>query len=201
MLKRLTPPVMPAVTLLDAKTHLRIDHDLEDERIRIYLGAAIEFVEDHTGRALAEASFEQTFNEWPACGYLDLAIAPVRSVDAVAYMDVDGVEQTLSATDEDWYWRATAEGARITFTDTFDPPDLWERLGDVRVRFTAGYNAPRNTAVDTDASLNAPDRAREAVLLLLGDFYENRQDTIMGTSVLQLPRGAQALLDQLRIYR
>ncbi|MDQ7970750.1 MAG: head-tail connector protein [Oxalicibacterium faecigallinarum] len=38
-----------------------------------------------------------------------------------------------------------------------------------------------------------------AILLILGDLYANREDTVVGTIVASLPRGAQALLQPYRV--
>jgi uncharacterized phiE125 gp8 family phage protein len=201
MLKRLTPPAKPALGMSEAKQHLRVDHDFEDELIRDQLAAAIAFVEDHTGRAMASAEYEETFPAWPSCGYLNLAVAPVTAVANIAYMDEAGVEQILAGTDETWYWRATHDGARVTFTEDFTAPTLWGRPDDVVVRFTAGYNAPNNVAVQTDRSLDAPAMMRTVVKLLLGDWYTHREQTIAGTQIAELPTGVMPILNQLRIYR
>ncbi|GGI16438.1 head-tail connector protein [Oxalicibacterium faecigallinarum] len=40
---------------------------------------------------------------------------------------------------------------------------------------------------------------KNAVLLILGDLYANREDTVIGTIVASLPRGAQALLQPYRV--
>lgn len=197
MLKRLAPPQNPCLTLDDAKLHLRVDNDVEDSQIELQLEAAIDMVEYNTTRALSEATYEQTFDAWPTKGYIDLGVAPVRDVTAVVYNDTDGNEQTIAGSS--WHWRGTQDGARIFFATGFSGPTLFGAGADITARFSAGYNGP-NQAADPP-ELQCPARARALVLMILGGWYANREIAVVGSSVNELPLGAQHLLNNLRIYR
>lgn len=197
MLRRLAPPENPTLTLDDAKLHLRVDNDVEDLEIDILLQAAIDHVEAYTTRVLASANYEQTFDEWSTKGYLELGVAPIREVESVKYMDANGTEQIIDTAN--WYFRPNQDGGRVYLASTYSQPTLWGRPGDIKVTFTAGYNAPGQAS--EDPALICPARARSLVLMILGGWYANREHVVIGSSVNELPMGAQALLNSLRIFR
>lgn len=60
MLRVVTPAVAESVTLVEAKAHLRLDHDADDLLVQGLITAAREIVERQTGWALAAASYEWT---------------------------------------------------------------------------------------------------------------------------------------------
>ena len=49
------------------------------------------------------------------------------------------------------------------------------------------------------ASTYVPDGIKQAVLLTLGNWYENRQTVITGRTATELPLSSQYLLDQYKI--
>lgn len=81
----------------------------------------------------------------------------------VKYYDADKVEQTLSSAR--YTVDTTSEPARVVI-DADGWPDTYDRANAVTVRFVCGYGA---TVDDIPASLRA------AILLHIGDLFENRQ--------------------------
>src|SRR5688572_32555814 len=120
MLIKTSIAVQRAVTLDQAKEHLRVDQDLEDDLIAAYLDAAIDSAAIILNRALNQCEYQQSFGAWPGCGYLDLDIAPIVSVDAVTYFDENDAEQTVAV--ELWSFVLTPAGGRIYFLEDFTFP-------------------------------------------------------------------------------
>jgi uncharacterized phiE125 gp8 family phage protein len=203
MLERLAATNEPAVTLDDAKAHLRVDHDAEDDAITVLLQAAIDTCGDEAGRAFDRAPYLYSDGCWPHCGYIDLPLAPVQSVDAVEYVDENGA--TIALEPETWNWQRTSQGARVRLDPDFDLPDLatdFQAEGrQVRVTFTAGYLPPSEVQDDSPGDLRLPSQARAAVLLTLGHFYANREAVVVGKTAVPLPIGARHLLGQIKLYR
>lgn len=107
-------------------------------------------------------------------------------------MDVDGAAGTVSA--GDYVVDTDEEPGRVVLKsgETWPAVVLREAAG-VRVRFTAGYG---------NASA-VPAPIKQAILLLVGSLYENREDVLVaqGVTVMRIPFGVQALLMPYRILR
>ncbi|MGH6862464.1 MAG: head-tail connector protein, partial [Phyllobacterium sp.] len=72
----------------------------------------------------------------------------------------------------------------------------------VRIRYWAGYG--RRDTEDAEEWINAvPPPIKVAVLLYVGAWYENREETAIGVSVAGLPDNvsAEALLQTYKVYR
>lgn len=71
------------------------------------------------------------------------------------------------------------------------PSTTLRPVNGVCVTFIAGYG---------DAGSSVPKNFKNAILLLLGHLYENREATIIGQTVQELPLGVEALLWKDRIW-
>ena len=198
MLTRTANPTERCVSVAFAKSHLRVDQDVENELIALYLDAAIEDCAKEAGRAFDQQTYRLTASAWPGCGYIPIPIAPIVSVATVKYADVDGNEQTLPA--EAWYFDPRPEGGAIVLTSSFLSPTLYGRFGDVRIDFEAGYDVDDGSSAMLP-ELTLPAVAKAAILLTVGHYYANRESVIVGKTATELPAGARRLLSRIRIYR
>lgn len=159
----ITPPAAEPVSLSDAKVHLRVDGSAEDVLIAAYLQAAREHVENVTGRALMLQTWELRLDAWS--DRIELPRAPLASITSVKYDDTTGAEQSASG-----YQTVQPSGPTAGCGTVLPPaggswPSAGAGAGAIRVRYVAGHA----TAADVPAALRA------AVLLTLGDLYENRE--------------------------
>ena len=69
-------------------------------------------------------------------------------------------------------------------------PNLSDRINAVHVKYTVGFGT---------TSADVPDGIKQAVLLTIGNWYENRQSVISGRTATELPLSSQYLLDQYKI--
>jgi len=53
------------------------------------------------------------------------------------------------------------------------------------LRYKAGYGAKRS---------DVPEQARQAMLLMIGDWYSNRESVVVGTITSEVPNTAKALM-------
>lgn len=170
-LTRLTPIDGEAILpLVDAKAHIRVLHDEENDLIASLRNAACEYVERVSGVALAEADYI-----WEGDSFARMVAFPLRPVTAigsVAYTDGDGAS-------------ATYNGARIVNGAVFPAfGESWpSAYGYVAVTFSAGLASPDE----------APDLIA-AVKLLLGHLYTNREAVVTGTIATDLPLAVDALI-------
>lgn len=171
------------VDVFAAGAHLRLD-DIDPSVETIYLPAAVEWVEKYTGRSLVTQTWEAVLDAFPADGVIPLANGPLASVTSVTYLDTAGLTQTLATS----LYQVDVAGSRVVRAPDAAWPATSAKVAAVRVRYVTGT---------TPAAVPTPIRA--AILLLLGHLYERREDTLVGTSITQIPMGVQALLGPYRL--
>jgi len=164
-LKLITAPAVEPVDLTLAKAHCRVTNSAEDTLLTHYIEAARLTVDGRAGvlgRALITQTWELVLDCFPS-EFIRLPLPPLQSVTSIKYLDPDGVEQTL---DSARYLvdNASQPGGVVVDADGWPATD--DTANAVRIRFVAGYGA-------TAASVPAP--IRSAILLTVGDLYENRQ--------------------------
>lgn len=159
MLTVTTPAAAEPVSLAEAKAHLRITHSSDDALIGALISSAREYVERYTGRALAVASY--TFASTDETAWA-LPLWPA-TITAATYLR-GGARVALPA--------YTYDVTRNEIT-----LDGGARLDGDRVNYEF-------TTAPT-AALPAPLRA--AMLLLVGDLYENAEANVVGSIIAQNP--------------
>lgn len=166
-LRLITAPDAEPVTLAEAKAHLRVDHDAEDMLIAAWIEAARMSVEASTGRALMPQTWEMRLAAFLADA-IELPSPPLIAVLSVATVDAAGTITGLHPAT----YQVIAPAGPMAQPGAIRPAagECWPGTvagvaGAVRVQYQAGYaNA---------AAVPAPLRA--AILLLVGDLYENRE--------------------------
>lgn len=169
--KIVTAAMGQPVSVADVKSHLKIDYTDDDTLLGSYIGAAVDFVEQYCARALMVQTIQIAYDCFPGTDRrnplqaLRLHQSPVRSVEELKYYDADNAEQTLTEGTDFVLDKITAP-ARITPAPGKSWPSTAARVGAVLVSVECGYTA----ATDVPAAI------RQAILLLVGDMYEVRQD-------------------------
>lgn len=190
-LKLITPATALAVSLADAKVHLRIDADqtAEDTLVTALILAATEAAEQATQRAIMQQVWEITLDAFPTA--FTLPRVPVVSVTSIKYYDLAGVQQTLSSA---LYTLDTGnEYGPASVAPVYGGiwPAARDQLNTVTLRFAAGY---------ADAA-SVPASIAAWIKLMVGSMYENREgERIERGSVLSLGF-ADRLLDRYRIWQ
>lgn len=186
---RVTPPAELPVSAEEAKRHLRVSHSDEDADITDKLKSAVNRLDGYDGllrRCLITQTWRQDYTCWPRNSLVRLPLCDVQSIVSVKYSDAADAEQTV---DPSLYQvHHDAGGSFVWFRAAFTYPSLYDdRLDPVRITFKVGYG---------DASGDVPEDLRSAVLLILGDLYENREGTVVGAGidVRPLPLGVDALI-------
>lgn len=190
----ITPPA-PVVALADAKAHLRVLHDDEDTLIAAMVAAATESLggpDGWLGRAIGPQELEVRGRFFDTASIAP-PFPPMISVISVKYLDPAGVEQTLATE------RYEVRGNEIVLAWGQAWPSVRSDDENVRVRYRAGYVADPD-ADPLVAAVPAPIKA--AILLMTGDLYSNRETTISGTIVQQVPMSTtvENLLTPYRIW-
>ena len=190
-LKLITAPAAEPVSASEAKAHLRVDTTADDTYIGTLITVARQNVESHLRRSLINQTWEVVLDAFPA-GVIRLPKPPLASVTSIKYTDDEGNESTYSSAnyvvDTD-----TEPGRVVLKSGQTWPAVTLAAANGVRVRYVAGYGA---------AGSNVPQAIRQAILLVIGSLYENREDVLVaqGVSIGVLPFGVVALLAPYRIY-
>jgi len=173
------------VTLDEAKAHLRIDHDDEDDHIAALITAARQWAEMYTRRQFISATYTLYLDWFP--GEIVVPRPPLISVTSISYLDTAGASQTLATSVYAVDAVALPGRIRLKFNESWPGTRTIENA--VTVVYIAGYGAA--TAV--------PETAKAALKLLVAHLYENREPYIVGTSVSALPMAAKSLLSAERV--
>jgi uncharacterized phiE125 gp8 family phage protein len=185
-----TAPATEPVSLAEAKLHLKIETaDTADDTLVTYLiKAARENAEEYTRRSFIETTWERrmdTFFDDGQDGVILLKKNPVKSITSIKYLDVNGVEQTLSTA---YYNLLTGEEPhRIEPSYDHSWPAHREDAQRIKIVFKAGY-------------ASVPDSIKSAILLIVAHLYEHREDVVVGRIVSPLTNGAKSLLDYYRLF-
>jgi uncharacterized phiE125 gp8 family phage protein len=179
-LSLVTPPDDP-VTVMCAKLHLRVDHYDDDALIAALIKSAAGMIDgpDGIGYALEAQTWLLTLDEFPRSdGRIRVPLRPVVTIDAVRYLDADGVEQTIAAEN----YRVSIQGGVGILTPVVSWPVPLDTPGAVRVEFTAGSGTP------------APLRA--AILLMIGHLYEHRE--AVAANMAEVPLAWDSIVSRYR---
>lgn len=182
--KMVTEPTIEPVTVEEAKTHLNITHSEDDALIGTYISAARQLCESRTGRAFVTQTQDLYLDGFPV-GPIQVRRPPLSSVTSITYVDDDdGSTATLSSTA--YIVDTVSEPARITpaYNDTW--PGTRQIVNAVKVRCVLGYG-----------TTDIPTKAKQAIKLLVGNWYANRENIVVGTIQAKLDFTVDALLDTL----
>ena len=95
----LTGPALEPVSLAEAKAHLRLDTDDDDQLVTAAIVAARVHVEAATRRALIEQSWRVYLDAWPRKRIVPIPVAPLIAVDAVTVYNSEGDPVTVDPDD------------------------------------------------------------------------------------------------------
>ena len=171
------------ITTAEAKTHLRVDHSNDDTYIDALVTAARQHVEKATRRAVGAQTWDYFWDSFAS--HIEIPKPPLVSITTVKYTDSDGTQQTATGT--------------LYTTDADATPGLVHLAYD---QSWPSYRAIPNT-IEIRAvvgSATVPKPIEQAMLLLVGHWYENREEVVVGTITSQLTMAVDALLAPYRIY-
>ena len=179
------------LTLEQTKKDLKISasNTDDDDFITQLIAAARSYSESYTGQTWIATTYRMYLDGFQR--YIYLPKGKVASITAITYTNTDGATATLST--EDYSADLHAIPARIFIPEA--PGTKANILGAVAVEYVAGYT----DADEEDADIiraAVPERARQAMSLLVANWYQNREDFY--TERDQAPRAARLLLRTLK---
>lgn len=194
--EEVAPPAGEPVSLEQAKAHLNVRTADDDALISALIVAAREWAENETGYAIAARQLRLLLDAFPSSGEDAIALPRSRliSIDSVEYVDRNGATQTWGAAN---YTADTAsvEGRLLRAFGAAWPEARSQRQA-VTITYTAGW--PDDGASPPDYGANVPQAIRQAMLLMIGHWYENREAVNVGNIVTPMEYAAKTLLSPYR---
>ena len=170
------------VSIGEGREHLRVTGTDEDDLIESYIKAATLYAENYTEKIWSTQTWDYFLDDFPTT--IQIPYLPLQSVTFVKYYDEDN---TLTTLVEDTDYRVDLNQGKIEYIDNW--PSVYDRSSAVNVRFVCGY-----ASVD-----NIPEDIKHAIKLILGAYYENRQEEMTSTGPLAMGKlkiGANNILDR-----
>lgn len=187
-LKRITSPAVEPVTLAEAKHHCRVDGNEDDAYIASLIAASREWVEDYIDRTLVRTQWQMRLDQFPTEIELPRPpmIAPAgTSTPVTLTYTVNQTGQTATLSTASYRVDADSTPGRLrnlyggTWPSNLDDPN------SITVTWYAGYG---------ESGAAVPTRAKHAMLMLLGTWYE-RRTAVDSVSATEVPFGVKSLLD------
>ena len=184
------------ITLEEIKDHLQIERGEtgSDEVLKGLRTASVEMAQNITGRKLMTQTWKVYFDDWPSGDYMELPFTPLSTAGIVS----TGIKFTNSTSGSThlgstaWSMDFVSEPPRVVLENNESWPTVTlHHNNPIEVEAVYGYAA----------SSDIPRSIKHAMLLMIGHWYENREDTIIGAGqvVHEIPSGSRALLEMYRV--
>lgn len=200
----LVPPAVEPVSLATAKQHLRVVIDDDDLLIGALITAARQRVETLLRQSLISQQWLYMCDNFPwgggyynreirrqgpsmvwlptNTGILDIPRPPLISVQSIQYYNSNGSLDLIPST---IYNCSLGIPARIQPVFGSVWPVCQPRVDAVQVTYTAGYGSTASSV---------PLAICQAILLMVGHWYENREEVVIGTISTKVQETVEALL-------
>lgn len=174
-------PASEPVTLAEAKAQCRVDSSDEDALLNGLIEAARDYAEAYCGTPLEirTATIKcDGFNDFD-----HFPIVPLATVTGITYVDSAGATQTLSA---DVY---EARADKLVASIVLKSGQSWPAV----------QSGSRITVTATIGYANVPSSIKQAMLLLIGQWFDQRAD-VTDKAMLAMPNATEALLTNYRNF-
>jgi len=173
-------PAVEPVSLAEAKAHLRITGTSEDLLVASLTTAARVHLELALSCAFVTQSWSWFLDDWPRRQRLELPLGPVQSIAAIRVLTVGDVVTTVSP--ESYLLTGRAHPPRLALADrrywANGAPQPAYAANGIEIEFVAGFG---------DDPGDVPQSIRQALLLLIAHWYEQRAPIEIGQSGAELP--------------
>lgn len=179
-----TAPTSEPVTTSEAKAHLRVDISDDDTLIAALIVAARQAFEEINGRSLFTTTWKLILDRWPNRSYIVLPRPPLASVTSVVYQPTTGSPVTWDAAN--YVVETLRTPGRVHLADGISWPDADLRdASPITITYVAGWS--------TTGAI--PQRYKQAILLLVGHWYENRETIVTSGAIPKsLPLAFESLV-------
>lgn len=198
------------ISLAETKTHLRVTSSADDSYITGLISMALDACEMYVGYSIRKAAMKYAFSGFTGPNVSVDTLNPygliegnilrlytrVLSVQAIKYVDTNNAVQMAT----DWIdapVKFGQFGRSIVFEST--PGNLTDDTVRMIVELTEGFELASATGVNESAKF--PASIKHAALLLIGQYYDNRQAVVIGATQNKMDYNHEYLLDKYRIVK
>ncbi len=181
-----TPASTPVLTTAEAKTHLKVDITTDDTLIDNLIASATQISQEYTNRFFINTTITQKGNNFD--DLKELYKSTVGSVTHIKYYDNNDALQTLATSV--YYLNNVVQPAQISLKVSQSFPSVADKQNAVECEYVVGYGA---------SASDVPEAIKQAVLLTVGNWYENRSSVVIGRISTELPMSAKWLLDSYKV--
>ncbi len=164
----ITEPGVEPVDKDEARAQLVLESGQDDIQLEAMITAARRHVEQVTGKRLVRQKWRLYRRGFSS----DLRIrpGPVREIESITYIDLDGVEQTVASS----IYELDIAGQRLlrSYNQTWPVPRAQEN--NVWIDFWSGYYDESTSPVGDPAD-KIPGDLKAAILMLVAHLYEHRE--------------------------
>jgi len=179
-----TSPSVEPLTVQEVRDHLCVDSTDDDALISELISVARQYIEESTRRPL----ITQSWTYYSDCFSGDIELKPnLQSVTTVKYIDTDGNQQTLSS--ENYSVDIASIIGTVYPAYSLAWPSARYTTNSIEIEFIAGYGLA--------AAVPAP--IKQAALLLIGHFYQNRESVMVGVNAIDTPMAVDMLLGPYKV--
>jgi uncharacterized phiE125 gp8 family phage protein len=165
-----------------------VTNTTEDPYLNTLIGVVRHTAENVTKRRLITQTVKIYLDCFPRSAWFELILPPVQSVTSLQYVDTNGVTQTLST--DAYQVSLNREIAVIRLNEGYTWPDTDDVLEGVIVTAVVGYG---------DARADVPAPIKQAMLLLAGHLYNQRETVVFGVIPSKVPDTFDDLISPYRI--
>lgn len=180
-------PTTEPITTAETKSHLRLVSNTEgvhpdDTYIDSLIAAARAYAENVTGSAFATKTVVAVCGSFPRSRFIELPVQPVASLTKVEYTDEDGITAEITDT-------LSLDDYSLPPRLVLNPSENWP---------SATLHPVNPIKITYQAGATPSDLIKSAMLLLIGHWYENREEVVSGVESYTVPFAADAILQQHR---
>lgn len=166
MITCILPTELDVVSISEIKAHLRLDHDHENNYLKMLLRVMTNMVEEYTNKSLLNQTW-QLVHQKPKLGksheqVIELPRGPVHEVISLHHLSLQERRQKMR------HFSVETCGSLTKILCSAD-------YNTVEVVYRAGYG---------DAPHHVPAMLRQAILLGIGEMYEKRQNAFHSPDTL-----------------
>ena len=178
-----TPPAVEPLSLAEAKEHLKVEVDVDDNLISRLITTARQHVEKQIDKVMIDQTWLIYLSDWPGTSEVKLPVAPISAVNDLRTWSSDGIASTVDPSHyyadlADTPQRLVLRGSRIWLKPS-------QVANGIEIEVIAGYGPD---------GVSVPAPLRTAMLLLIAHWYENRQPDCAGAVGGSIATSLQSLL-------